>query len=235
MEFLLIFFRIITIVPLVLLLTLIMGKRQVGELPVFDFIFAVIIGSVVGADIADPDIRHLPTVYAIILLALFQLAVSYLIIRNRIFAHIVSLEPTIVIQNGQLLKSHLKRIRYPIDTVLELLREKGIFNLNEVEFAIIEPNGRLSVLKKTQYQPPSAKDLNLKTSYNGIPIPLIVEGEVFHKGLNNAELEEQWLLDRLREQNINDVRDVFFASLNTDGTLHISLKEEPTAEQVFRF
>lgn len=104
-------------------MTLLMGKRQVGELPVFDFIIAVTIGAVAGADIADID--HGPTALANVLLALLQLTVSYGITKNRILNHLLSLEPTIVIQNGQLLRSHLKRISYPVDTVLELLWEKA--------------------------------------------------------------------------------------------------------------
>jgi uncharacterized membrane protein YcaP (DUF421 family) len=234
-DFLLVFLRIISIIPLLFLMTLIMGKRQVGELPVFDFIIAVTIGSVVGADIADPEVRHAPTAFAVVVLAAFQVAVSVGIIKNRIFGHLLSLEPTIVIQNGQLLKSHLKRIRYPIDTVLELLREKGVFNLNEVEFAIIEPDGKLSVLKKSQHLPVTAKDISLQTAYKGIPIPLIVEGKVYHKGLNNAGLKEEWLINKLLEQNITSSKEVFFASLNSDGSLHISLAAEPKQEQVFRF
>jgi uncharacterized membrane protein YcaP (DUF421 family) len=142
MDYLTVSLRIITIIPLLFFMTLIMGKRQVGELPVFDFIIAVTIGAVAGADIADPAIKHGPTALAIILLALLQVSVSFGIIKNRVFAHLLTLEPTIVIQNGQLLKSHLKRIRYSIDTVVELLREEGVFNLNEVEFAIIEPDGK---------------------------------------------------------------------------------------------
>jgi uncharacterized membrane protein YcaP (DUF421 family) len=153
MDYLIVFFRIITILPLLFVMTLLMGKRQVGELPVIDFIIAITLGSVVGADIADPSIHHGPTVLAVVVIALFQYVVSRANIKKRLFNHWLTLEPTIIISNGQLLRSHLERIRFPLDTVLEMLRQKGIFNLNEVEFAIVEPNGKLSVLKKNPVQP----------------------------------------------------------------------------------
>jgi uncharacterized membrane protein YcaP (DUF421 family) len=234
MDYLVVLGRIVTVIPLLVIMTLLMGKRHVGELRIFDFIIAVTIGAVAGADIADPAIRHGPTAFAIILLALLHMAVTYGILQNRTFAHLVSLEPIIVMKNGQILKSHMQRARLPLDTLLELLREKGVFNLNQVEFAIIEPDGKLSVLKKSKEQPVTPGDLNLPTQYKGMAIPLVVEGRVFEKGLQSAGLAETWLLEKLAGQGLN-VQEVFFAELNSDGSLHISREEEPGTEQVFRF
>jgi uncharacterized membrane protein YcaP (DUF421 family) len=234
MDYLVVLGRIVTVIPLLVIMSLLMGKRHVGELRAFDFIIAVTIGAVAGADIADPKISHGPTAFAIVLLALLHIAVTYGILQNRRFAHLISLEPVIVIQNGQLLKRHLQRARMPIDTLLELLREKGVFNLNEVEFAIVEPDGKVSVQKKSQYQPATPKDLKIKTGYKGLPTPLIVEGAIFHKGLQAVGLEEVWLLDTLMEAG-HTVEEVFFAELNSDGSLHISLEKEPGKEHVFRF
>lgn len=234
MDYLVVLARIVTVIPLLIGMSLLMGKRHVGELRAFDFIIAVTIGAVAGADIADPEIRHGPTAFAIVLLGLLHIGATYGILKNRRFAHLISLEPVIVIQNGQLLKRHLQRVRMPIDTLLELLREKGVFNLNEVEFAIVEPDGKLSVQKKSQYQPATPKDLKIKTDYKGLPTPLVVEGAIFQKGLDAVGLEEAWLLEALLEAGLT-VEEVFFAELNADGSLHISREKEPGKENVFRF
>lgn len=235
MDYLVVTLRIATIIPLLFVMTLLMGKRQVGELPVIDFIVAITIGSVVGADIADPSIHHGPTALAVLLLALFQIVVSKVKTKSRLFNHWLTFEPTIVIQNGQILKSHLKRIRIPLDTILELLREKDVFNVNEVEFAIVEPDGKMSVLKKSRHLPPTAADLGMKTDYTAIPTPLIVEGKVFPPGLRFTNQDEAALQKKLSKFSIRDIRDVFFASQNSDGSLHISLYAEPDKEQIFRF
>lgn len=234
MDYLVVLGRVVTIVPLLVIMVLLMGKRHVGELRIFDFVIAVTIGAVAGADIADPEVHHGPTAFAIVLLALFHLAVTYGILKNRVFAHLVSLEPIIVIKNGQILKSHLRKARLPLDTLLELLREKGVFDLNEVEFAIIEPDGKISVLKKSQFQPITPGDLQIQTNYKGMALPLVVEGKVFQKGLLAAGLEESWLVMELEKRGLS-VNEVFFSLLNSDGSLHISLEKEPKAEQVFRF
>ena len=112
MEYLIVGIRILTIFPLLLIMTLMMGKRQVGELTVIDFIIAITIGNVVGADIVDTKINHGIPILAVVMLALFQVAVSWGRTKSRLFNHWVTFEPTIVIQNGQILKSHLKRIRF---------------------------------------------------------------------------------------------------------------------------
>ncbi len=134
MDYLVVLLRIATIVPLLLILTLLMGKRVVGELQVFDFLIVITLGSVVGADIADPQIEHGPTAFAVLLLAGAQWGISLLNIKNRFFGQLTTFEPTIVIQNGQILHDRLKKTRYSLDTLLELLRGKDIFRVSEVEF-----------------------------------------------------------------------------------------------------
>ncbi len=235
MDLIIVTVRIGTIIPLLILMTLLMGKRQVGELPVLDFVIAITIGSVAGADIADINIPHLPTAFAIIVLGIFQFIVSYGKISSRLFNHYLTFEPTIVIQNGQIVKKHLKKIRYTLDNLLELLRLKGVFNINEVEFAIIEANGKLSVLRKSQYEPPTAQDLKVKTDYQGVMTPLIVEGKVFPPGLHYVGLDEQWVVGKINEQGYKGVNEIFFAALNVDGTLHISPEQDLKKEQIFRF
>jgi len=235
MEYLIVSVRILTIFPLLLIMTLIMGKRQVGELTVIDFIIAITIGNVVGADIVDTKINHGIPLLAVVMLSLFQVVVSWGRTKSRLFNHWVTFEPTIVIQNGQILKSHLKKIRFTLDELFELLRLKGIFDVNEVEFAIVEPNGQISVLKKSQYDTPSAQDLGIQTKYKGLATPLIVEGKPFAPGLQFVGLKESDLLSELQVQGINSFTEVFFASLNSEGNLHLSLYQEPGKEQVFRF
>ena len=140
-DMLIIFARILTILPLLLFITLFMGKRVIGEIPVFDFLIVIILGALVGADIADPDIKHLPTAIAIVFIGIFQRVVANWKISNRKIGKLLTLEPTVVIQNGKFIHKNLKKIRYSIDNVLQMLREKS---------AIIEPNGALSVLKKPE-------------------------------------------------------------------------------------
>lgn len=214
--------RVITIMILALIVTLIAGRRKMGELPIFDFIVIITLGAVIGADIADPEIQHLPTAYAVILLVGIQYVYSVVIMKNKKIGHMLTFEPVIVIENGQFVKANLKKIKYSIDNVLMMLREKNVFDVNEVEFAVVESTGQISVLKKSQYQPITAKEIKVNTEYKGLSIPLIVEGEVYEENLSQLKLDVDWLVTKLKEKNIDSLESVFFASINTEGQLYIS-------------
>ncbi|WP_425481237.1 DUF421 domain-containing protein [Metabacillus lacus] len=137
--------RIFTILPLLLIIALFMGRRSIGELPVFDFFIVISLGAVVGADIADPDIHHIHTVAAIILIAFLQRIVVLIKLSKRKAGKFLSFPPVIVIENGSLLKGNLKSIGYPIDNILMMLREKEVFNIEDVKLAVVEANGTLSI------------------------------------------------------------------------------------------
>ncbi len=226
MTYLILTGRIITILLLFLVMTLITGRRKVGEIPVFDFLVVITLASVVGADIADPEIKHLPTAYAVVLIILIQYLYGFLIIKYRKLGKLLTFEPVIVIENGQFVKSSMRRLKYSVDTILTLLREKDVFDVSEVEFAIIESTGQLSVLKKSQFQPVTAKEIKLNTDYKGLSIPLIVEGEIYEDNLKKLNLNKAWLLEQLNKSDINSEKHVFYAAINTEGQLYISVGKE---------
>nr|WP_156476102.1 DUF421 domain-containing protein [Sporosarcina psychrophila] len=203
-----------------------MGKRAIGELPVFDFLIVIILGALVGADIAEPDIKHLPTAFAIIAIGVFQRIVTRWKISNRKIGRLLTFEPTVVLQNGKFVNENLKKIRYSIDNILQMLREKDVFDINEVETAIIEANGALSVLKKPQKNSVTLEDMNIIKPTSTISFPVIVEGTLYTDVLRDVNLDEAWLKQELDNQGVNDLKDVFFASINRNLELHISLKNE---------
>ncbi|MER2192184.1 MAG: DUF421 domain-containing protein [Solibacillus sp.] len=225
-DVLIVLVRILTILPLLLFITLFMGKRAIGELPVFDFLIVIILGAVVGADIADPNIEHFPTVMAIIFIGIFQRVVAKWKISNRKIGKLLTLEPTVVIQNGQFIDKNLKKIRYSIDNILQMLREKNVFDINDVETAIIEGNGALSVLKKPQKDPVTREDMNIIKTTASISFPVIIEGTIYSDVLRDFNLNEASLLQQLSDQGVTDVNNVFFASINRKLELHVSLKNK---------
>ena len=222
MEYLKISFRIISIMALLLILVLATGRRKIGELPVFDFLTIIILGNVVGADIADPKIPHLPTAYAVVMLIGIQYLMSYVVVRNRKFGSKVTFGPTVIIQNGQFIKSNMKKIRYSIENTLMFLREKGIFDINEVEFAIVEDSGNISVMKKGQNQPLTPEDMQITPKQKGISLPLIIEGKINEKNLKKLNLDRVWLENQLISNGVKNIDEVFYADINPEGKLYIS-------------
>lgn len=225
-ELLVVIGRLLTILPLMLFITIYMGKRAIGELPIFDFLIILTLGAVVGADIADPDIKHLPTAVAIVAIGLLQRLVANWKISNRKIGRLITFEPTVVIQDGKFLNQNLKKSRYSIDNILQMLREKSVFDINDVETAIIEANGSLSVLKKPQKNPVTLEDMNIVKTTSDITFPVIIEGTIYSHVLKQFNLNDAWLQQQLSTRGITDIKNVFFASINRKLELHVSLKNE---------
>lgn len=223
-ELLIVTGRILTILPLMLVITLLMGKRSIGELPVFDFLVIITLGAVVGADIADPAIPHIHTAVAIVLIGLFQIVVSRQIIKHRKFGRIITFEPTIVIQDGQFIVDNLRRLRYSVDNVLQMLREKDIFDISDVRLGIVEANGALTISKKENKTFITLEDMDLTKKSPSLSYPVIIDGEICLEVLQKLQLSESWLNQQLLNLKINSAKDVFYASVNTKKELHVSLK-----------
>ncbi|SFL70536.1 Uncharacterized membrane protein YcaP, DUF421 family [Gracilibacillus orientalis] len=229
-DILIIVGRVLTILPILLIITIFMGKRAIGELPVFDFLVIITLSSVVGADIADPNINHVPTITAVILIGLLQKIVSYVKLANRRIGRLITFEPTIVVYDGTFLQRNLKDTGFSIDNILQMLRDKGVFDSSEVEIAIIEANGSLSVLKKPEKNPVTVEDLQIEQTISNISYPVIVEGIVHTKVLAAKNLNEEWLQAELRKIGITNSKDVFFASINLLNEMNISLYDDQFME-----
>ncbi|WP_044795589.1 DUF421 domain-containing protein [Bacillus cereus] len=221
-EILKVYGRIVTIIPWLLIVTLFMGKRSIGEVPVFDFLIIIVLGAVVGADIADPDIPHLYTFLSISAIGALQIIVSKLKLNHRFLRRLITFEPTIVIRNGTFIVENLQKIRYSLDNVLQMLREKDIFDVNEVELALIEPNGKLTAFKKTHKSTVTIEDLGIKNISRSIAYPIIVEGNIEIETLSQLNLTDKWLLQELQKKDLKLI-DIFFASVNENHELHVSL------------
>jgi len=215
-----VFFRIITIMVLLLFSTLfIMGKRPIGELPVFDFLSIIVIGAIVGADIADPQIEHMPTVFAVIILSVFQKGVSKIIIKSKKIRRLITFDPTIVIQNGEMIYKNIKKIHYSIDEILMLLREKDIFDIRKIDFAIVEANGDVSILKKPQHDIITKTDMNLPHELSNLTLTVILDGVLDTKNIKILKKSVDDILQKLKEKGFDDYKDVFYASMDMQGNI----------------
>ena len=227
-EILVVYGRIITILPLLLVVTLLMGKRSIGEMPVFDFLIIITLGAVVGADIADPKIEHLHTAAAVAAIALLQRLASNLMIKYRTLGRLITFEPTIVIKNGTFIVGNLKRIKYSVDNILQMLREKDVFNVSDVEMAFVEANGNLTVYKKPNKMEITAEDMGIQKSSGEFSYPVIVDGKVYTSVLQQLNVTESWLKNQLKKKGLERMDEIFFASVNQNHELHVSLDNQTT-------
>jgi uncharacterized membrane protein YcaP (DUF421 family) len=137
--------------------------------------------------------------------------------------HMLQGGPTVLIQNGKLLEENMRSLRYNLDQLNSQLRASSVFDIDQVEFAVLEPGGELSVLLKSQHRPVTPADLNLATRYEGIAVELIMDGKVVQKNLKENALSEEWLRERLAEHGILEPAKVVYAVLNSRGQIFIDL------------
>ncbi|WP_010268360.1 DUF421 domain-containing protein [Paenibacillus senegalensis] len=226
--------RIFTIFPLLLFITLFMGRRSIGELPIFDLLIIIALGAIVGADIADPKIEHIHTAIALIVIGLMQKLYSVFLVRSRRFGKLVSFEPIVVIKDGVFIVENMKKVRYPIDNVLQMLREVDIFDISEVDTAVLEANGKLTAFKKTEKSAVTRSDLNIAVQAAGIAYPVIMEGRIEREALKTLNLTEEWLNKQLKSKKIK-LSDVFFATANDNHELTITDRSnQPPVPPIFR-
>lgn len=209
---------------LALILTRFMGRKAISQMTFFDFVVAITLGSVTATiAISSPTSIYSPTT-ALVVFALLTVLVDFIHIKSIKFQKLVESEPVVLISNGFIINQNMKSVRISLQDLTTLLREKNIFNIADVEFAIMENDGKLSVLPKSQKQPVTPSDLNINTTFKGLTKDIIVDGKLLMNNLIDASLDKGWLMTQLSSKGINNIEQVFYAGLDTSGNLYVSQK-----------
>lgn len=198
-----------------------LGKQQVSELTLFEYILGITIGSTASTLTSDLSSAAWPHWVGVGIWTGLVLLVQWITLKSKKLFKYINGEPVIIILNGKIMDDSMRKMRYTLYDLLEQLRNMGIFDIGEVEFAILETNGKLSVLKKSQYQPLTPNDMNVPTDYKGISTELIFNGIIIDNHLKNLNLDRQWLFGELNKKGIQDASEVFFATLDTSGNLYV--------------
>jgi uncharacterized membrane protein YcaP (DUF421 family) len=160
--------------------------------------------------------------------ALLAIILAFIGLKSTLFRKVVEGVPEIIIQNGKIDNNILSRNQLSIEDLMSMLRTKDVFNINDVEFAVLEQNGKLSVLLKSQKQPLTPQDMNIPTQYVGLPTNLIMDGCVNMEALRSVNLSKACLEHHLKKEKIMNVEDIFLAQLDTQGNLFIDMKDNKT-------
>ena len=221
-------FRVILVYIVLLLAMRMMGKREIGELSNTDFVVAIVVAELATLPITNMQLDLLHSLLPIVIITFLQLAVSFLCLKNNQVRHFVYSTPNVLIAKGKMQMGEMRKARYNIDDLLSQLRQNGVFDIAEVDYAILETSGELTVSLKQQYRPVTLKDLKIKPEQEvrSMPITLIDDGELNAAGMGEAGIDRKWLQDYLQKNNIGDIREVFFASMRTDGSLYLMTREE---------
>ena len=228
---LLVIIRTLILYAAVLVVMRVMGKREIGQLQPLELVVALMIADLAAIPMQDTGIPLLSGLIPIIVLMAAQVTLSFISMKSEKARGFISGRPSVVIENGRIVESELRRLRYGINDLLEQIRAKNFSSPADVEFAILETNGQLSVIPKSQKRPLQPCDLHLDTEYEGMPLTIITDGVVNGKNLRKMNLDEQWLREELHKWGVGDVKQVFFANLDTSGKLFLQLRSGASVER----
>lgn len=209
-----------------LVLIRITGKQQMSELTFFDYVVGITIGSIASTLSVQLNQNTTATLAGMVVWGLLPILLAYLSLHSVWVRKVVEGEATVVIENGKIMEQNLARIRLSIDDLLSGLRAEKVFNIADVEFALFEANGKLSIQLKSQKRPLTPADLNLPTRYEGLPTTLIDDGKVLQDALQSLQLSQAWLRYQLEKESITDFAMVALVQLDTAGNLYVDLKDD---------
>lgn len=223
----------------------IMGSREIGKLSVFDFVVSVMIAEIAVISIIEPDKAMMHALAPLAALLTIQVGTSLILLKFRKLRLMFDAKPQIVIEKGRLNRDVMRKQRYTLDDLMVQLREQQIASVGDVEFAVLEPNGKLSVIKKqeaegggtepgTEKQEKALQDhasgtvrFPPKYRFETLPVPLIMDGQVLEENLEKLGKNRFWLRSELRSRGISDVKDVFLCTLDHRGRLFVDAARKP--------
>lgn len=208
-ELIVVAWRTIFLYLLILFIFRIMGKREVGELSLMDLVIFVMIAEVASFAIDNPQRQLFESILPMILLLLIQLGTSYWSLKSKKIRDLIDGDPSVIIRNGEIIESEMRKQRYNLDDLFQQLREQQIGSIQDVSYAFLEPSGNLSVFKNDGDHP---------------VLPLIVDGDVQESHLDLIQQDKEWLLDELKKIHIYDPRTVFYCSYEREK-LYVQMRE----------
>jgi uncharacterized membrane protein YcaP (DUF421 family) len=220
--------RSVSLLIILFLLTKWLGTKQLSQLNIFEYISGVVLGGIVAIHVSTLDSPFYYALLSMFIWFIFPYIVELLSLKSKAFRNFAQGKSRVLIQNGKIMEDNLKKEHFSTDDLLESLREKNVFKVADVEFAVLEPTGKLSVLPKKEYRPLTAKDIGLDIAPDREPQTVIMDGRPLLEPLANLSLNPTWLETELEKMNVS-IENVFLGQVDSDGQLTVDLYDDKLA------
>lgn len=214
------------------LITKMIGKRQVSELSLFDYVISISIGNFAAEMTMNLDSQVLNGFVSVLIFGLIATIVCILTTKSILLRRFLMGTPTIIIQDGKFVVKNLKKIKFDMNDFLETARSAGYFDVSQIKYAIMEANGKVSFLPKEEYQQVTVKDMNLKPSKQGLCSNVIIDGKIMINNLKNINKDIKWLNKELKVKGCNDYKNILLATVDINEKLMIFYKKEEAIKNV---
>lgn len=206
----------------------IMGRKEISQMTFFNFVSAIAIGSIAANLVVNQNLSIRNGVLALIGWTIFTLAMDIIDVKSKKARKITTGTPQIVIKEGKIVEKSLRKLRLDLDSLTAMLRQKNIFSMADVNYAILETDGKLSVMLKEEKLPVTKKDMNILGGIQKIyPLPteVVSDGKALTNNLSKLNLDQEWLTQQLQKAGIHSIDVVMYAEVQQDGSLFIDRKE----------
>jgi len=213
--------RAISSLVTLFLVTKMLGKKQVSQLSLFDYVIGISIGNFAAEMTINLESHEINGIWAVVLFGLFAYLISWLTMKSIALRRFFMGTPTIIIQHGKILEKNLKKVKFDINDMLEEIRCEGYFDLSQVDYAVMEANGKFSILPKPEYRPVTPKDMKLKVPEESLCANIIIDGKIMHNNLNNINKDEKWLNKELKVKGYHDISKILLATVDNNQKVTI--------------
>lgn len=200
------------------LVTKMIGKKQVSQFSLFDYVIGISIGNFAAEMAINLDSSYLHGTVAVIVFGLVAYLVSYITMKSLKIRNYIIGNPNVLIKDGKILYNSLKKSRFDINDLLEEARINGYFDLSDIDYALMEANGKISFLPKPESQSPTNKDLNIKINKKGLCINLIIDGQIIDEALKESNKSKKWLMEKIKKHKLDNI---ILATIDLESNLKV--------------
>lgn len=203
------------------LVTKMLGKKQVSQLSLFDYVIGISIGNFAAEMTINVDSQYMNGIVSVVIFGLVAYIVSIGTMKSIWMRRYFMGTPTIMIQNGKLLEANMKKVHFDVNDLLEECRGNGYFDLSEIEYAIMEANGTLSILPKAEYKPLTVKDMQVKKEKQGLCANVVIDGKLMPNNLKNINKDKKWLMQQLKVKGYQELDNILLATIDVNDKVTI--------------
>ena len=225
--------RSIVSIIVLFLIAEVMGKKQLGQLNMFDYIIGITIGSLAASLSIDESIDYVYGIVSIIIYGGSAALISYLTTKSIIIRRFFSSDPCVIMNDGKIHYNNLKKSKLDINDLLQLARQNGYFDLSQIKYCILEPSGKVSFLPKAKYLPVTPNDMKLKVNDNGLCSNLVIDGHLMKENIKNIGKDCSWVEKRLEKMGYKDIGKLLLVICDNKEQLTVYVKENGTDVKIF--
>ena len=221
-----IFFRTIIMYLLIIVVMRFTGKRQVGELQLSELVVTILISELAAIPMQDTSLPVIHGAISIITLVSFEVILSFIGMKSIKVRKLMEGHPSILINNGTIDQEEMQKLRFTIDDLIESLRQSGVMRLEQVSYAILDTNGKLSVFLKNEEAPPTAKDLQVVVQNEKLPLTVVSDGRIIDYNLEKLKVTREHLTKIMRKNGCKDPSEIFYMAMDSEQNVSIVRKKK---------